>query len=164
MKTIKMYDYACRNEIKNDESCIINMGLAYYLLGSVDAVNAFHQQYPNAKLMFELKVENEDEILDEKIAFDAGADIVSVSGLADDKTLCEAQEIAEANHAALIMNLTGVKDVESRLEDADLFGIQYVLLPDGIKTAEDHYVIGGQYQIRKYSYTGKRMLQQISQI
>jgi len=150
MKTIRMYDYACRSDIKAEEECIINMGLAYYQLGSVDAIYAFHAQYTKARIMLDLRIQDEDDILDEKIAFDAGADLVSISGLADDRVLAEAQEVAEASNASLIMNLAGVSDADARLVDADLCGIEYALLPAGAKLKDEHYAVLGQYGVRKY--------------
>ena len=84
---MKMYDYQCLDEIRPDEKCIINIGLAYYLLGSVDALYRFKEQHPQAMILMDLRILGEEDVLDAKIAYDAGADIVSISGLADEKTM-----------------------------------------------------------------------------
>lgn len=155
MKTMKMYDYQCLDEIRPDEKCIINIGLAYYLLGSVDALYCFKEQHPQAMILMDLRILGEEDVLDAKIAYDAGADIVSISGLADEKTMADAAEIAEANGGHLLMDLKGVLDVDARLEDADLFGIEYASMPAGMSCQSGHYAALCSYADRRSSYLNR---------
>ncbi len=125
MNNMKIYDLRTLASVSQDKPAIIDITAGMTTFGSVGAVYAFKENHPNWKLFIDLKLED-DDIINAKMAFDAGADIVSVSGNASDETLKNAQLIAEANHATIMLDVRHLDHKEDRAEDASVYGITYI--------------------------------------
>lgn len=125
MNNMKIYDLRTLASVSQDEPAIIDITAGMTTFGSVGAVYAFKENHPNWKLFMDLKLED-DDIINAKVAFDAGADIVSVSGNASDETLKDAELIAEANNASIMLDVRHLDHKEERAEDASVYGIDYV--------------------------------------
>lgn len=125
MNTMKIYDLRTLASVPSDEPALIDITAGITAFGSVGAVYAFRKAHPQWRLFMDLKLED-DDIINAKMAFDAGADIVSVSGNASDETLMNAQLIAEANDADVMLDVRNIPNKEERAEDASVFGIRYV--------------------------------------
>ncbi|MBI0584785.1 MAG: orotidine 5'-phosphate decarboxylase [Methanomassiliicoccus sp.] len=67
-----------------------------------------------------------------EIAAKAGADVISVLGLADDGTLHEAVLVARQYGAKVMVDLIGVEDKVARARRAEEIGVSYVCLHVGI--------------------------------
>jgi len=87
--------------------------------------------------------------IEAEIAFNAGADIVSVSALADDKTILDALEISRKYEGLIYVDLINVRDIPSEIERLKKFGIDYIILHTGI----DQQVRGEKVEkiLAKYS-------------
>ncbi|NCB32412.1 MAG: hypothetical protein EOM64_00785 [Erysipelotrichia bacterium] len=150
MKTVKIYDYQCRSSISSGSTCIINVGCAWMLLNDINALRRIKAQYPGAKIMADLKITGED-VLNAKLAFDAGADIVSVMGIASDETLRDVQIIADENSGEVLVDMTGVSGLYDRLETSAIEGIEYAFVPQGTEDI-DLPVTLACYESRLYSW------------
>ncbi len=117
---MKVYEYAEKALINKEESCIINLGLASYFLGTFDIAEKLKKEYPNALILMDLKLADND-YLNAKIAFDAGADIVSVLGSASEETMKNVVMLAEENNAhVMVINANAEQN-----ETADIYGVEY---------------------------------------
>ena len=125
MNNMKIYDLRTLASVSQDEPAIIDITAGMTTFGSVGAIYAFKENHPNWQLFMDLKLED-DDIINAKMAFDAGADIVSVSGNASDETIRNAQLIAEANNAAIMLDVRHTDHKEDKAEDASVYGITYI--------------------------------------
>lgn len=150
MKNVKLYDYQCCSEMNPNECCIINLGYAFSLMNDPDAIRNLKVKYPNARFMVDLKITGED-VLNAKLAYDAGADIVSVMGIASDETLRDAELIAEENCGEVLIDMTGVREINDRLETAAIDGFDYAYIPEGTPD-EDMPIARAAYGSRLYSW------------
>ncbi len=120
---MKVYDYSQLSELNKNETAMINIGLAFYFLGNVDAIYNLKKEYPNALILMDLKCDDYD-YLNAKIAFDAGADVVSVSGNVSAHTLRNIQMIADENNGHVLIHQDGL--TQEKVEDADIMGISFI--------------------------------------
>ena len=120
------------------------------LMNNMDALRMIKAQYPNAKIMADLKITGED-VLNAKLAFDAGADIVSVMGIASDETLRDVQMIADENYGEVLIDMTGVSNLHDRLETAAIDGIEYACTPERCEY-DDLPITMASYETRLYTW------------
>lgn len=153
MKKLIIKDLLCMDS-DNKESAIINVGMSPSIYGANWAKET-KEKHPNSKLMMDLKISDED-FLNAKIAFDEGADIVSVLAIADDEVIRNAMVISHSLGKEILIDFIGVQDVESRLEDMDIYGVDYVCLNSqqlkNINLDINKDMILCTYEVRQYSY------------
>ena len=123
---MKIYDYRTIENADSNKPCMINVGMAYFALKSSEALYQFKEEHPNWKVLIDLKLD-EDNLLDAKLAYDYGADVVSVDAHADDETLKSLAMIAEANNGALLMDVRNVENRTAVAENASIYGVSYVI-------------------------------------
>jgi 3-hexulose-6-phosphate synthase len=70
--------------------------------------------------------------LEADIAFQAGADLVTVLGVADDSTIAGAVKAAKAHGKGIVVDLIGVKDKASRAREVVELGAEYVEMHAGL--------------------------------
>jgi len=70
--------------------------------------------------------------LEVNIAIEAGADIVSILGVADDKTIEEGAKAAHAKNKRIMVDLIGCKNVEERAAEVERLGADILLIHTGI--------------------------------
>lgn len=135
MKRLEIKNYLCLNSAYRNKEFIINLGLSYIVNG-LDVIESLRSEYPNAKIMMDLKI-NEDDYLNSKIAFDTEVDIVSVLGNACNKVIQKTMQIAKANNKEVIIDLRNVNDLKSKIEDMEILGVDYLLLDQNTKNGSD---------------------------
>lgn len=123
---MKIYEYKELNSIPAKEECVLNLGSAWYALGDILSVLAFKEAHPNIKLLLNTKL-NEEDYVEAKMAFDIGADIVSVQGTVSDKALCDLQLIAEENQGQLLLDVRNTPNTKQLAENASILGVNYVM-------------------------------------
>jgi 3-hexulose-6-phosphate synthase len=77
--------------------------------------------------------------LEAEMAFDAGADMMTVLGCAGDATIAAALAVARDRGKAVVVDLIGVADKPARARDLAAFGVQWL----GIHTGTDDQAFGG---------------------
>lgn len=125
MKAMKIHDLRTLASVSPDEEAVIDITAGMTFFASVQAVYAFRKEHPHWKLLLDLKLED-DDIINAKMAYDAGADIVSVSGNVSDETLKDVMLIADANDADVMLDVRNTPDPAERAEDASIYGIRYI--------------------------------------
>lgn len=135
MKRLEIKNYMCLNNSYRNKEFIINLGLSYILSG-LDVIEILRNEYPNAKIMMDLKI-NQDDYLNSKIAFDTEVDIVSVLGNTCNKVIHQTMQIAIANNKEVIVDLRNVSNFTSKIEDMEILGVDYLLLDTDTKSSTD---------------------------
>ena len=159
MKTMQMYDYKCFMKNPISEPCIVNASMSDLRQKSLLEVLSFKQQYPNAMILLDLKITG-DDLLNAKLAYDAGADLVSCMGFCSDRTMMDVLLIAEENQGQVIMDMSGCADIEDRMTDAAIYGADYAIVPEGQNYDSDTELTVCYYRqrISAYLYSGSESI------
>ena len=96
-----------------------------------DVIRELKKAFPGHTLIADMKTMDVGSA-EVEIAAKAGADIVSVLGLADDSTIEEAVLSARQYGSKIMVDLIGVKDRVARAKEAEKLGASYICLHVGI--------------------------------
>jgi 3-hexulose-6-phosphate synthase len=64
-------------------------------------------------------------------ASEAGADIITILGAAEDMTIKGAVEEAKKQGKKILVDMIGIKDIASRAKELDAFGVDYICVHTG---------------------------------
>jgi len=109
----------------------IEIGTPLLKSEGVEAVRAMKRAYPGYTLVADMKTMDVGGF-EVEIAAKAGADIVTVMGLADDSTISESAMVAKRYGAKIMVDLMNVDDKVERARKAAELGASYVCLHVGI--------------------------------
>ena len=115
---------ALLKEVYNDID-IIEVGTPFVIKEGLKAVEEIRKEYPNLLVLADLKIMDAGEH-EAKMAFDAGADIVTVLGVADNATIKGTVTAAKRCNKFVMVDMIGVKDIEQRGIEIDLLGVDYI--------------------------------------
>jgi len=104
---------------------IIEVGTPLIIRDGVKTVAEIKRMYPDMRVLADLKIADAGGP-EAGIAFDAGADIVTVLGVAHDVTIRNALNEAHKNGKQIMVDLIAVKDVRKRVQEIDAMGVDYV--------------------------------------
>lgn len=96
-----------------------------------EAIRALRKKYPHNKIIADTKTMDTGGF-EVEIAAKAGADIVTILGLADDSTISEAVMAARKYGAEVMIDMINVPDKAKRAEEVEKLGVSYVCLHMGI--------------------------------
>ncbi len=112
------------DEVK-DSVDIVEIGTPFLLNEGLKVLTKIKEAYPNyiyladAKIVDGAKIEATD-------AFEAGADIVTVLGLADNKTVSDVVECAKIYGTKVMVDLINVSDIGKRSKELLALGVDYL--------------------------------------
>ncbi len=95
------------------------------------AVELLKRRFPDRKIVADLKT-MDTGALEVEMAARHGADVVSILGVADDKTIKDAVAVARRYGIRVMVDLIGVKDKVKRAKELEKMGVHYVLVHTGI--------------------------------
>ncbi len=95
------------------------------------AVELMKRRFPDRKIVADLKT-MDTGALEVEMAARHGADVVSILGVADDKTIQDAIEVARRYGIRVMVDLIGVKDKVKRAKELERMGVHYILVHTGI--------------------------------
>ncbi|MDR0888080.1 MAG: orotidine 5'-phosphate decarboxylase [Candidatus Methanoplasma sp.] len=98
-----------------------------------EAIRALRREFPGKKIIADTKTMDVGAF-EVEIAAKAGADIVTVLGLADDSTVSEAVSAARKYGAEIMVDMINVKDRTARSKEVERLGVSYICLHMGIDT------------------------------
>jgi 3-hexulose-6-phosphate synthase len=110
---------------------IIELGTPLIKAMGLAAVTAIKAAHPDKIVFADLKTMDAGE-LEADIAFEAGADLVTVLGTAGDSTIIGAVKAAKAHNKGIVVDLIGVKDKVTRAQQVTAFGAQFVEMHAGL--------------------------------
>lgn len=120
---------------------IIELGTPLLIRYGVDIIAGIRRDHPDKKILADLKIADAGAV-EAGLAFDAGADIVTVLGTAHPATLREAGERAKQSGGRVMADLITVREVDEAVSLArrlDRTGLDYLCL----HTANDARGQGG---------------------
>jgi 3-hexulose-6-phosphate synthase len=109
---------------------IVEIGTPVVINEGLRAVKEIKQAFPNLKVLADLKVMDAAGYEVMKAA-EAGADIITILGVAEDMTIKGAVEEARKQHKQILVDMIGVKDIEARAKELDAFGVDYICVHTG---------------------------------
>ncbi len=95
------------------------------------AVELLKRRFPDRKIVADLKT-MDTGALEVEMAARHGADVVSILGVADNKTIRDAVDVARRYGIRIMVDLIGVKDKVQRAKELEGMGIHYILVHTGI--------------------------------
>ncbi len=110
---------------------IIELGTPLIKAEGLRAVTAIKAAHPDKLVFADLKTMDAGE-LEADIAFAAGADLVSVLGVAGDSTIIGAVAAATKHSKGIVVDLIGVADKVTRAREATALGAQFVEMHAGL--------------------------------
>lgn len=106
---------------------IVEVGTPLVIREGMHAVRRIRAEHPNLKLVADLKIMDAGE-LEANIAFDAGADRVTVMALAGDATVRGAVIAAEARGKSVMADMMGLAEPEDRARELARLGCDTLCL------------------------------------
>ena len=91
-------------EVNGDLIDIVEIGTPLIMKEGLKSVQKIKKEYPNQTVLADLKIMDAGS-LEAQIGFDAGADIVSVLGLASKKTLTSVKQTAVKNGRKVMVDM-----------------------------------------------------------
>jgi 3-hexulose-6-phosphate synthase len=116
---------------------IIEIGTPFIIKDGIMAVTKIKNAYPELIILADLKIMDAGEH-EAKIAFDAGADIVTVLGAANDSTIQGVVKEARKYGKQVMADMIAVTDIRKRTKEIDRTGVDYIC----IHTASDVQAAG----------------------
>lgn len=110
---------------------ILELGTPLVKNAGLTAVTAIKNAHPDKVVFADLKTMDAGE-LEADLAFKAGADLVTVLGVADDSTIAGAVKAARAHRKGVVVDLIGVDDKVTRAKQAHELGAQFVEFHAGL--------------------------------
>ncbi|MBC7724042.1 MAG: orotidine 5'-phosphate decarboxylase [Burkholderiaceae bacterium] len=114
-----------------DSVDIIELGTPLIKSAGLSVVTAMKQAHPDKIVFADLKTMDAGE-LEADIAFTAGADLVTVLGVAGDSTIAGAVKAARAHGKGIVVDLIGVADKAARAQEVTALGAEFVEMHAGL--------------------------------
>ena len=111
---------------------IVEIGTPFILKEGVHAITEIKQAYSSLSVLADMKIMDAGDH-EARLAYDAGADIVTVLGVAADTTIQNVVRAARAYQKEVMVDMIAVQDLETRVKHIDKFAIDYIC----VHTASD---------------------------
>lgn len=110
---------------------IIELGTPLIKAEGVSVITALKEAHPDKIIFADLKTADAGA-LEAKIGFDAGADLVTVLGTADDSTIAGAAHEAAEQGKGIVVDLISVADKATRAREVRDLGAEYIEFHAGL--------------------------------
>jgi len=110
---------------------VIELGTPLIKSAGLSAITAVKEAHPDKVVFADLKTMDAGE-LEADIAFRAGADLVTVLGVAGDSTIAGAVKAAKAHGKGIVVDLIGVPDKAARAKEVTALGVEFVEMHAGL--------------------------------
>ncbi len=110
---------------------ILEIGTPLSMKYGFDGIRRIKERYPNTVILADNKIADGGRKLTDAV-LSAGADIVTVLGIADEGTLLDAVDTARKHRKKIFIDTLGVKNLEEFLLKADEYGADYVGVHVGV--------------------------------
>lgn len=109
---------------------IVEIGTPVVINEGLRAVKEVKDAFPNLKVLADLKIMDAAgyEVMK---ASEAGADIITILGAAEDMSIKGAVEEAKAQGKEILVDMIGIKDIKARAKELDEFGVDYICVHTG---------------------------------
>ena len=131
---------------------IIELGTPLLFLEGLRALTIIKKLYPEIDVLADLKIIDGGSY-ESGLAFEAGADIVTVLGAASDRTIQAAIETAEKFEKKIVVDLIGVSQTTQRIQQIDNTRADYVCLHTAMDDSKDKSIPVDDLAIAKATVT-----------
>ncbi|MDQ0242499.1 3-hexulose-6-phosphate synthase [Bacillus fengqiuensis] len=109
---------------------IVEIGTPVVINEGLHAVKAMKEAFPHLKVLADLKIMDAAgyEVMK---ASEAGADIVTILGAAEDMSIKGAVEEAKKQGKKILVDMIAVKDLAARAKEVDELGVDYICVHTG---------------------------------
>jgi 3-hexulose-6-phosphate synthase len=109
---------------------IVEIGTPVVINEGLRAVKEIKEAFPKLKVLADLKIMDAAgyEVMK---ASEAGADIITILGAAEDESIKGAVEEAKKQGKKILVDMIAVKDLEGRAKELDEFGVDYICVHTG---------------------------------
>lgn len=109
---------------------IVEIGTPVVINEGLRAVKEIKEAFPSLTVLADLKIMDAAgyEVMK---ASEAGADIVTVLGAAEDMSIKGAVEEAKKQNKQILVDMIGIKDIEGRAKELDALGVDYICVHTG---------------------------------
>ena len=109
---------------------IVEIGTPVVINEGLRAVKEMKEAFPSLKVLADLKIMDAAgyEVMK---ASEAGADIITILGAAEDMSIKGAVEEAKKQGKKILVDMIAVKDLETRAKELDTFGVDYICVHTG---------------------------------
>ncbi|WP_067727603.1 3-hexulose-6-phosphate synthase [Oceanobacillus damuensis] len=113
-----------------DHIDIVEIGTPVVKIEGLKAVKEIKEAFPHLQVLADLKTMDAAgyEVLK---ASEAGADIVTILGVAEDASIKGAVEEARKQGKKILVDLIAVKDIKKRAKELDALGVDYICVHTG---------------------------------
>ncbi|ODG92673.1 3-hexulose-6-phosphate synthase [Gottfriedia luciferensis] len=149
---------------------IVEIGTPVVINEGLHAVKAVKKAFPNLKVLADLKIMDAAgyEVMK---ASEAGADIVTILGTAEDMSIKGAVEEAKKQGKKILVDMIAVKDLAGRAKEVDAMGVDYICVHTGYdlqavgkNSFEDLQTIKGVVKNAKTAIAGGIKLDTLSEV
>ena len=120
---------------------VIELGTPLIKRQGLSVVTNIKAAYPDKLVFADMKTMDAGE-LEANLAFEAGADIMTVLACAGDSTIAGAVKAGKAHGKAVVADMIGVADKATRLQELKALGVSWVELHAGLdEQAQTGYTI-----------------------
>ncbi len=116
---------------------IIEIGTPFILRYGIEPIREIKRSYPLSTILADFKIADAGEY-ESRLAFDAGADIVTLLAAAPDSTIKTVIRQAEIDHKSIMIDTVGLDDIGKRVSEIDQMGVHYICAHTGL----DEQIIG----------------------
>lgn len=127
---LDMVDVAEAKEIiqeVKDYIDIVEIGTPFAIKSGISALTELKEEFPDLTFLADLKIMDAGEY-EAKVAFDAGADIVTVLGVSNDVTISNTVKVAKQYNGKVLADLIEVKDIKKRAVELEELGVDYLCI------------------------------------
>ncbi|GGI17841.1 3-hexulose-6-phosphate synthase [Gottfriedia solisilvae] len=109
---------------------VVEIGTPVVINEGLHAVKAIKEAYPSLEVLADLKIMDAAgyEVMK---ASEAGADIVTILGVAEDMSIKGAVSEAKKQGKQILVDMIGIKDIAGRAKELDEFGVDYICVHTG---------------------------------
>jgi len=109
---------------------IVEIGTPVVINEGLHAVKAVKEAFPNLQVLADLKIMDAAgyEVMK---ASEAGADIITILGTAEDMSIKGAVEEAKKQGKKILVDMIAVKDLAGRAKEVDAMGVDYICVHTG---------------------------------
>lgn len=116
---------------------IVEIGTPLVYKEGLRAVTEMRKYFPDKTILADLKIMDGGES-NAKFAYEAGADIVTVLAVAEDKTIEGAMQSAKKYEKEIYIDMISVRNFNQRAQQVDQMGVSYI----GVHTGVDSQALG----------------------
>ncbi|MDN4072197.1 3-hexulose-6-phosphate synthase [Fictibacillus terranigra] len=109
---------------------IVEIGTPVVINEGLRAVKEMKKAFPNLKVLADLKIMDAAgyEVMK---ASEAGADIITILGAAEDASIQGAVDEAKKQNKKILVDMIAIKDIETRAKELDELGVDYICVHTG---------------------------------